>query len=143
MVDLKLVIGAKDGKSHQVVITEDQSTVLHGMKIGETLSGDDLGFAGYEFLITGGSDKCGFPMRKGIQEPRKRVLIGEGVGFCGKKRRLGKKTTRKTQHGLLRRRTVCGERITKIIHQVNVKVVKEGSQSLGEAPAESPAQETA
>ena len=133
MADLKLVIGAKDGKSHQVVLTEDKAAVLHGMKLGETLAGDNLGFSGYEFLITGGSDKCGFPMRKGIQEPRKRVLIGGGVGFCGKKRKLRKKSTRKTQYGLLKRITVCGERITKIIHQVNVKVVKEGSQKLGES----------
>ena|SRR3989338_3499368 len=140
MTDLKLVIGAKDGKCHQVVINEDQAAILHGMKLGDNLAGDNLGFAGYEFLITGGSDKCGFPMRKGIQEPRKRVLIGKGVGFCGKKRRLGKKTTRKTQYGLLRRRTVCGERITKIIHQVNVKVVKEGSPKLGETPAENSVQ---
>ena len=40
----------------------------------------------------------------------------------------------KKQKGLFKRRTVSGERITKIIHQVNLKVLKEGSQPLGEAP---------
>jgi len=35
----------------------------------------------------------------------------------------------------LKRRTVCGEFVTKIIHQVNLKVTKEGTQPLGEAPA--------
>ena len=39
--------------------------------------------------------------------------------------------------------TVCGEMITKIIHQVNLKVVKEGSKPLGEAPAEEAKEEKA
>jgi small subunit ribosomal protein S6e len=132
-MDLKLVLSTKDGKSVQKEVKTD---ALHGKRIGETVSGKDLGLEGYEFVITGGSDKCGFPMRKGIQEHRKLVLIGEGVGFCGKKRRLDKKHPRKKQKGLLRRRTVCGERITKIIRQVNLKVTKAGSAPLGEAPAQ-------
>ena len=126
-MDVKVVIGTKDGKSYQQELKGAQGDVLHNKKIGDTVSGDAMGFSGYEFLITGGSDKCGFPMRKGIQEARKGVLIGKSVGFNGKKRRLGKKTVRKTQYGLLRRRTVCGERISKIINQVNLKVVKVGT----------------
>ena len=139
MVDFKIVIGTKDGKTHQKEIKSPESDNLLKRRINETISGNLIGFDGYEFLITGGSDKCGFPMRKGIQEPRKMILLGTGVGFCGKKRRFGKKTYRKNQKGLVRRRTVCGERVTKIIHQVNMKVTKMGSQSLGEAPA--PAEE--
>ncbi len=129
MVNLKIVIGAKNGKCYQKELNETETTVLHKKRIGDTVKGDELGYAGYEFLITGGSDKCGFPMRKGIQAPRKRVMIGKGVGFSGKTR------TKKTQKGLLKRRTVCGEFVTKIIHQVNLKVTKEGTQPLGEAPA--------
>jgi ribosomal protein S6E (S10) len=49
------------------------------------------------------------------------ILMGKGVGFSGLDRN-GKK-----QPGLLKRRTVCGEMITKIIHQVNLKVIKEGA----------------
>tara|TARA_Y100000310_G_scaffold242934_1_gene247206 strand:+ start:3031 stop:3444 length:414 start_codon:yes stop_codon:yes gene_type:complete len=132
-MELKLVLGTKDGKSFQKEVKTD---ALHGKKLGETVSGNDFGFEGYEFLITGGSDKCGFPMRKGIQEHRKLVLIGAGVGFSGKKRAFGKKKVRKNQKGLLRRRTVCGERITKIIRQVNLKVTKEGKAPLAEAAPE-------
>ncbi len=132
MVEFKLVIGAKDGKSYQKEVKSPEADTFLKKKIGETLSGDAAGFPGYEFLITGGSDKCGFPMRKGIQMPRKKILLGQGVGFCGKDRKG------KTQKGLIRRRTVCGEVVTKIIHQVNVKAVKEGPQPL--AP---PATETA
>lgn len=129
MADLKLVIGTKEGKTVQKELKGELAEFLHGKKIGDQISGDQLGFSGYEFLITGGSDKCGFPMRKGIQLARKKVLVGKSVGFCGLDRN-GKK-----QKGLVRRRTVCGERITSIIHQVNATVVKEGSQKLVEEVA--------
>ena len=139
MVEYKLVLGTKEGKTFQRVVKDSEAEAVHGKHIGDTVSGDAMGLTGYEFVITGGSDKCGFPMRKGIQEPRKMILMGEGVGFCGKKRRFRKKTYRKNQKGLIQRRTVCGDRVTKIIHQVNMKVTKVGSQPLGEAPA--PAEE--
>ncbi len=135
MVEFKIVIGAKDGKSYQKVIKDATAETLLKKRIGQTFSGDEISLAGYEFLITGGSDKCGFPMRKGIQEPRKMILIGESVGFSGLKRKLNKKGNKRKQKGLVKRRTVCGEMITKIIHQVNLKVMKEGSAPLGEVPA--------
>ena len=90
MADLKLVIGTQEGKTVQKEIKSPEADVFHGKHLGETVSGDAFGLAGYEFLLTGGSDKCGFPMRKGIQEHRKRVMIGAGVGFSGKKRFLNK-----------------------------------------------------
>jgi len=135
MADLKLVIGTQEGKTVQKEIKSPEADVFHGKHLGETVSGDAFGLAGYEFLLTGGSDKCGFPMRKGIQEHRKRVMIGAGVGFSGKKRFLNKKKNKRVQKGLLKRRTVCGERITSLIRQVNLKVTKSGPVSLIEAPA--------
>ena len=33
------------------------------------------GIDGYEFLITGGTDYCGFPMRRGILGIRKKITI--------------------------------------------------------------------
>ncbi len=144
MVEFKLVLGDTDGKTYQKEVKDAHAGALLKKRIGETISGDNLGFAGYEFLVTGGSDKCGFPMRKGIQEPRKVIFIGKSVGFSGKKRAVGKKKNRKNQKGLMRRRTVCGEMITKIIRQVNLKVTKKGVASLGEAPVEeAPAAEEA
>ncbi len=131
MVDFKIVIGAKDGKTYQKEVKSPESDNLLKRRINETISGSLIGFDGYEFMITGGSDKCGFPMRKGIQEPRKRVTVrGKTVGFSGKNRNKDK------QKGLIKKKTVCGEMITKIIHQINLKVVKEGPNSLAEAPAE-------
>jgi len=135
MTEFKAVLSTKDGKSYQKELKSPEADNLLKKRLGETISGNELGFSGYEFLITGGSDKCGFPMRKGIQQPRKKVLVGQGVGFNGLNR-VGYK-----QKGLLQRRTVCGEMITKIIHQVNLKVLKEGAETLG--PAEAPAEEKA
>lgn len=136
MVEFKLVLGLKEGKSYQKEIKSPEADNLLKLRIGDKVSGDNLGFSGYEFEVTGGSDKCGFPMRKGIQQARKSVLIGKSVGFCGNKRKLGKKTNIRKQKGLVRRRTVCGEMVTKIIHQVNLKVIKEGPQKLVEASSE-------
>ena len=128
-------------KLYQVVA----AYIANAISLGDVVKGDGLGLDGYEFQITGGSDKCGFPMRKGIQDARKRILVGGSVGFCGKKRRFGKKKVRKSQKGLLRKRTVCGERVSKIIRQVNVKVVKAGKGPLTApeaAPVEAPAEES-
>ena len=125
MVEFKLVLSTNDGKSYQKELKGSDADVLLKYRLGNTFSGESIGFSGYEFQITGGSDKAGFPMRKGIQIARKKILTGKGVGFSGKKRD-GKK-----QPGLIKRRTVCGEMINTNIVQVNLKVLKEGSQKLG------------
>lgn len=132
MAELKVVMSTADGKSYQVVLKDAFAEALHGFHLEQTVRGESLGYPGYEFLITGGSDKCGFPMRKGIQLARKMVVVHGGVGFRGKAR------NKKKQGGLVRKKTVCGERITHIIHQVNLKVLKEGPQKL--APAEAKAE---
>ncbi len=130
MGEFKVVIGTNSGKTYQKVVKSPEADNLLKKRIGDTVSGEELGFPGYEFQVTGGSDKCGFPMRAGIQQARKRVLIGGSVGFSGKNRQGGK------QKGLIKRTTVCGEMVTKIIHQINLKALKEGAQPLGEAAGE-------
>ena len=129
-MEFKVVIGAKDGKSYQKEIKDDRAEALLKKVLGDKISGEELGFSGYEFLLTGGSDKCGFPMRKGIQSARKRVMIGKSVGCSGLSR------NNKKQNGMVKRKTVCGERVTNIISQLNLKVVKEGPQPLGGASEE-------
>ena len=129
MVDVKLVLGTAEGKTYQKEIKSPEADRLHGKKVGDTVTGEEFGFPGYEFLITGGSDKAGFPMRKGIQTPRKVILTAGGVGYSGKDRNKSR------QKGIIVSKTVCGERITSSIHQVNMKVLKAGSQPLGGAVA--------
>ncbi len=135
MAEFKLTIAdPKTGKCTQKVAEGDATKNFVGLKVGDTIKGETIDLTGYEFVITGGSDFCGFPMRKGISGARKRVLIGKGVGFRG-----GKK-------GIRRRKTVCGETINDNIVQINLKITKMGKADLfaekkeatkeGEAPKE-------
>ena len=134
MVEFKLnIANPKTNKCVQQAITEPATDSLIGLKIGDKVKGDSFGMAGYEFEITGGSDFCGFPMRKGVLGERKKLLAEKGVGF------------RKSVRGIRKRKTVCGETITKKIVQVNLKILKEGKQKLGSSDAQeqAPAKEEA
>lgn len=133
MVEFKVVLNAQDGKSFSKQITGKEAEFLLGKDINEKIPGDSIGFAGYEFEITGGSDFAGFPMRKGIKGfGRKRILTAKGVGFSGQSR------WKKKKKGLRVKTTVCGEKIYPKITQVNLKVLKAGAAPLGE---EKPAEE--
>ncbi len=122
MVDFKVVISNKEGKSVQRELTDPNSRNLVGKKISDIINGESIGLAGFEFQITGGSDYCGFPMRKDVQGMgRKRIFAVAGVGI----RKIGK--------GIKQRKTVCGNTIHPRISQVNLKVLKEGKEKLFEA----------
>ena len=132
MAEFKLTIGnPKTGKSVKKDIAGPQAEVLLGKDIGETISGDALGFAGYEFEITGGSDNAGFPMRYGLKGfGRKRILTYFGVGFSGKNR------WGRGQKGLRVKTLVCSQKIFPKISQVNLKITKEGAATLFEEKKE-------
>ena len=121
MAQFKIVVGTKNGKCVQKELSEDESKSLLGKKIGESLAGEGIGFAGYEFLITGGSDHCGFPMRKDVDGAgRKRILAVKGIGL------------KKKAKGIRQRKTVCGNMINPKTAQINMKVTKEGAEKLVE-----------
>ncbi len=132
MVSLKIVIGTKEGKCLQKEVAEPDATIFLGKKLGDKIAGETLGFTGYEFEITGGSDYAGFPMRNDIPGVgRKRILAIEGIGL------------KKIAKGLRVRKTVCGNTIHPKISQINLKVTKAGATPLPipepkpkEAPAE-------
>ena len=123
-LDFKLVIGNTDGKTEQFDCKGDAAEYLMRKNIGDAVSGDSFGYPGYEFVITGGSDRAGFPMRKGIQTDRKRILATKSVGISGKTRKKTK------QKGLYRRKTVAGERVSINTRQINLKVTKKGPNPL-------------
>ena len=119
MVDFKLVFSTKDGKSVQKEVSGSEAASLVGKPIGEVIKGELIGLAGYELQITGGSDYCGFPMRRDIPgSGRKRILAVKGVGV------------RKKAKGIRQRKTVCGNTIHPRISQINLKVLKEGKAPL-------------
>ena len=120
MVDFKLVISnPSNGRTVQKDLKDPQSDFLMGKKIGDKVSGDNLGFSGYEFQVTGGSDFCGFPMRKGVSGKRAKILTRFGLGV-----RKG------MDEGKRVKKTVCGESIHDKIVQVNLKVLKMGSEDM-------------
>ena len=121
MVSFKLCISdPSSGKTFHKEVKDSMARPFIGLNIGETIKGDNFEIGGYEFQITGGSDYCGFPMRKGILGQRKKITIYGGVGFRG-----GAK-------GIKKRKTVCGHKIHERISQVNMKVTKPGAKKLAE-----------
>ncbi len=110
----------KEGKTYSLKLDEAKSRALRGKKIGDNIKGELIGFEGYEFEITGGSDHCGFPMRKDVDATgRKTVLL------CG--RTTGNKRVRK---GMRIKRTVAGNTVYAKITQVNLKILKKGKTPL-------------
>ena len=121
MASFKLCISdPSTGKTFQKEVKDNNASPFMGLNIGENIKGDSFELNGYEFLITGGSDYCGFPMRKGILGLRKSLTVYGGVGFRGDAK------------GIKRRKTVCGHKIHERISQINLKVVKQGPKKLAE-----------
>tara|TARA_Y100000310_G_scaffold22935_2_gene21897 strand:+ start:1975 stop:2592 length:618 start_codon:yes stop_codon:yes gene_type:complete len=121
MVSFKLCISdPSTGKTFQREVKDSLAKPFIGLNIGESINGDNFEVSGYEFKITGGSDYCGFPMRRGILGIRKKIILYGGIGFRG-----GPK-------GIKRRKTVCGHKIHDKISQINLKVTKSGAKKLAD-----------
>ena len=113
MVDFKIVISdPSTGKTYQKEVKDDDARKFMGLKIGDKLKGDFLELSNVEIEVTGGSDYCGFPMRKDVWgSGRKRILAVGGVGI------------RKREKGIKKRKTVCGNTTHAKISQINVRVL--------------------
>jgi len=122
MSEFRLVISDPEtGKAIQTPVREAKARVLVGRKMGEVVPGDALGLPGYELKITGGSDKDGFPMKRGVHGTvRKRVLLSARPAF--KPSRTGER----------RRKVVRGETISDEIVQINFKIIKKGAKPVEE-----------
>ena len=133
MPELKFVISdPKSGKSYQ----KQHDLDLSGKKIGETITGNELGLSGFELQITGGSDTAGFPMRKDIPGAvRKFALLSRGPGVKIKRK------------GLKVRKAVRGNTISNLTAQINLRITKYGKdpieKALGIEPKEEPKPEAA
>lgn len=120
MVEFKAVIAdVKNGKSYQAVVSGQHANRLLGMKIGDEFDGLFVSLPGYKMMITGGSDKDGFPMRNDLPgQQRKKTLLSGGTGF-------------KPQNpGQRKRKYVRGNTISADIVQINLKVTSYGPRSI-------------
>lgn len=109
------------GKTFHLDVDSD---VLVGLKVGDTIEGKDVKseLEGYEFTITGASDKAGFPSLAEVEGTAlKRVLLKYGKGMRERKPR-----------GMRKRKTVRGSTISPDIVQINLAVKKAGGKSLTE-----------
>lgn len=120
MASFKVVISdPKSALSVQREVKDDQAKPFLGLKIGDTVKGELLDLSGYEFVLTGGSDYCGFPMRRDIPGiARSKILAVQGIGL------------HKKAKGIRQRKTVCGNTVHDKIVQLNLKVQRLGSDNI-------------
>ncbi len=112
-------IVVSDPKSRKAFSINTDAPVFVGKKIGDIVELDGLGLSGYKAVITGGSDKDGFPMKPGLPgSARRRIVIGASVGHRPEERNVKK------------RKTVRGCVISEEIQQVNLKIVEYGKEPL-------------
>ena len=113
-----MVISNKE-KSFQKALEPEVATGLYGLKIGAKIEGAKIGLNGYELQITGGTDKDGFPMKKDLDiSGKKQILMSKGVGL------------KSSVKGFRKKKTIHGSRIGDDVAQLNVKVIKAGSEPL-------------
>lgn len=129
----KINISEKNGKTYKV---ETEAQELIGKSLNDKVSGKEIApeLTGYEFEITGTSDKSGFTSMKEVDGiGLKKVLLTYGKGMHKRSKREGKKKrSNPTPKGLRLRKTVRGKIISEIITQINLKTIKEGSKKLSE-----------
>jgi small subunit ribosomal protein S6e len=122
MADFRVVVSdSKSTQAYQAVVTGAAVNKLIGKNIGDTVSGDVVGLAGYTLKITGGTDKDGFAMRNDIAGPaRRKILVTGGVGYIPK------------ADGVRRRKSMRGREISSDIAQINTVIVEYGQKPLSE-----------
>jgi small subunit ribosomal protein S6e len=129
----KINIAEKTGKTYKVEAEAEEivGKSLHDKFLGEEILPD---LKGYEFEITGASDKAGFTAMENVEGiGLTKVLLTYGKAMHKRPRREGKKKVSNPKpKGLRMRKTVRGEVISPEIIQINLKILKEGTKKLSE-----------
>lgn len=102
---------------------EVESESILNKKIGDKIDGKEIrsDLAGFEFEMTGASDKAGFPVKKGLEGVGlRRVLLKKGFAM------------KDNYPGIKRRKTVRADQITPDVVQINLDVKKKGEKKLEE-----------
>lgn len=129
----KINIAEKSGKTYKFELETEE---FLGKELHSKIQGKDLlpNLNGYEFEITGASDKSGFTAHEDVQGVgTKRILLTYGKAMKKRPRREGKKKVSNPKpKGLRLRKTVRGRVISTEIVQINLKILKEGVKKLSE-----------
>jgi small subunit ribosomal protein S6e len=114
LVQFKLVVSdPRTGKAQAIEVKDENASLFIGRRIGELVDSTPVGVAG-KIMITGGSDRAGFPMRADVLGGGKNyVLMTEGVGF------------KSDTGGTKKRKLVRGSTINEEIYQINARRAEE------------------
>ncbi len=124
MAKFKLIISdPATGKSSASEIEGARAQALVGRSLGETIDGSALGIGQGKFLLSGGCDKNGIPMRGDVHGGvKKYIVLSGGPGF------------KPTRHGERRRKLVRGKIITDETYQINFTAKKATEAELKTPP---------
>lgn len=129
----KINIADKSGKTFKLELETEE---FIGKALHDKVDGKELlpSLSGYEFEISGASDKAGFTAMKDVPGiGLKKVLLTYGKAMKRRPRKEGKKKrSNPTPKGLRLRKTVRGQVISPEITQINLKILKAGTKSLSE-----------
>ena len=127
----KINLSEKSGKTYKL---ETEAEEIIGKSLKEKVLGKEISpeLEGWEFEITGASDKSGFPAFEEVEGVGlKKLLLTYGKGMKKRPKKEGKtKRSNNRPKGLRLRKTVRGKIISPTIVQINMKVTKEGSKKL-------------
>ena len=104
----------KTGRTAQTEVQAERSAMLLNYRINDTIDGALIGMQGYKLKITGGSDKSGFPLVKGIGGAIKTSVLRK-ISNSGKSK------------GMHERLTVRGSTISADTEQINTVIVEYGA----------------
>jgi len=82
------------GQQICIEITDEKKLrVFYDLRMGDFVPADGLGpeWAGYQFKISGGNDKQGFPMHQGVMKADRVRLLLKGGSKCYRQRRAGER----------------------------------------------------
>ena len=129
----KINVAEKSGKTYKFELETEE---FLGKELHSKIQGKELlpNLNGYEFEITGASDKSGFTAHEDVQGVgTKRILLTYGKAMKKRPRKEGKKKVSNPKpKGLRLRKTVRGRVISPEIVQINLKILKEGVKKLSE-----------
>jgi len=129
----RINIAEKSGKTYKI---EAEAEALLEKTLHDKVEGKEISpeLSGYEFEITGASDKAGFTAMENVEGVGlKKVLLSYGKGMKRRPKREGKrKQSNPKPKGLRLRKTVRGRIISPAIVQINLKILKEGGKKLSE-----------
>jgi small subunit ribosomal protein S6e len=100
------------------VVDEKKLRIFYDLRMGDVVDADTLGdeWKGYQFKITGGNDKQGFPMMQGVLKAQRVRLLLKGGSKCYRQRRAGER----------KKKSVRGCIVASDISILNLVVVQKG-----------------